>query len=258
MVEAFRSASDDARLVHVSSLAAAGPSRDGQTAIMPPEACSTVSHYGESKRLGEMEVRRVDPDKSWIVLRPPVVYGPGDVATRLLFAHALAPLVFVPSRPRPISLMHVDDLARAILLAADVSASGLFVPLDGPDRLDTTTLPSAIAAACRVRRRLVPIPDWLARAVAWGSSGLGRLRGVAPFLSIDKMREVHALGWVSDAEPASRLIGFRAAIGAAEGLRRTAIHEGFANADSPAGVVSRAGGPATPSGRGLDSPPGRR
>ena len=90
LVSAVREAAPAAHFVHVSSLAAAGPSPDGVGTDLPADRCTTVSQYGESKRRGELSV--IGSGMPFTVLRPPVVYGPNDGATRLLFQQVLAPV----------------------------------------------------------------------------------------------------------------------------------------------------------------------
>ena len=63
------------RLVHVSSLAAIGPSTDG-TPVSEDAEPHPVTHYGTSKLEGERIVRALVPDA--VVVRPAVVYGPRD------------------------------------------------------------------------------------------------------------------------------------------------------------------------------------
>ncbi len=63
------------RMVHVSSLAAVGPSLDG-TPVGEDDEARPVTHYGKSKLEGERIVRRLLPDA--VIVRPPVVYGPRD------------------------------------------------------------------------------------------------------------------------------------------------------------------------------------
>ena len=62
-------------MVHVSSLAAVGPSLDG-TPVREDDEARPVTHYGKSKLEGERIVRRLVPDA--VIVRPPVVYGPRD------------------------------------------------------------------------------------------------------------------------------------------------------------------------------------
>jgi len=58
------------RFVHVSSLAAAGPSPDG-TPLREDCASHPLTHYGRSKREAERIVREITPEA--VIVRPPVV-----------------------------------------------------------------------------------------------------------------------------------------------------------------------------------------
>ena len=89
------------RFVHVSSLAAREPK---------------LAHYGASKARSEELVQGSGLD--WIIVRPPAVYGPGDKETLELFKMAKSGLILLPPRGR-LSLIHVDDLARLLLVLAE-------------------------------------------------------------------------------------------------------------------------------------------
>lgn len=88
------------RFVHVSSLSAREPG---------------LSLYGESKALGEDVVRASGLD--WTMIRPPGVYGPGDLEMRDIFRMAKRGVVLLPPAGR-ISLVHVADLARLLVAMA--------------------------------------------------------------------------------------------------------------------------------------------
>lgn len=89
-----------ARFVHVSSLAAREPD---------------LSEYGRSKQQAEEQVRASNLD--WTMVRPPGVYGPGDLELRDVFRMAKLGLVILPP-PGRISLIHVADLARLLVTLA--------------------------------------------------------------------------------------------------------------------------------------------
>ena len=89
-----------ARLVHISSLAAAGPApaTAPRSEDLPP---NPITDYGRSKLAGERAVAEVE-GLDWTILRPGAVYGPGDRAllpdrksTRLNSSHI--PLSRMPS-----------------------------------------------------------------------------------------------------------------------------------------------------------------
>lgn len=88
------------RFVHVSSMAAREPQ---------------LSQYGRSKEGAEQEVRKSGLD--WTMIRPPGVYGPGDLEMRDIFRMAKLGFVLLPPNGR-ISLIHVADLARLLVTLA--------------------------------------------------------------------------------------------------------------------------------------------
>ena len=71
LVEVVEEYAPGCRLVHVSSLAAAGPSLRGETSALPPDRCSPRSDYGASKRRGELHVQELGERVSWVIVRPP-------------------------------------------------------------------------------------------------------------------------------------------------------------------------------------------
>lgn len=219
LVAALLAEAPTAHLIAVSSLAAAGPSIDGRGSDAMPEACRPVSLYGRSKRDGELVV--TGSRLAWTIVRPPVVYGPGDPATRLLFRQACGFLCPVPPSPRPLSVIHVDDVVTALAHLVTLPAQRAVLPLEGPERTDTHALLRAIAAGCGKRARLVPVPMLLAAGAAAVADGVARLRRRAGFFNRDKIRELRASGWVADATAARRL-GWQPRLGLAEGLRAVA------------------------------------
>ena len=100
MVDAMNLADARVPLLLVSSLAASRPH---------------VSDYANSKFLGEQEVRE-HASFPWTIFRPPAVYGPGDKEMLPILKLAMKGLV-TPTGPREqrLSLIHVDDLAAAVL-----------------------------------------------------------------------------------------------------------------------------------------------
>lgn len=98
---AAASAQGARRFVHVSSLSAREPD---------------LSLYGKSKALAEDEVRNSGLD--WTMVRPPGVYGPGDLEMRDIFRMAKLGFVVLPPAGR-VSLVHVRDLARLLVAMAE-------------------------------------------------------------------------------------------------------------------------------------------
>ncbi len=106
------------RFVHMSSLAAVGPARDGEplTEEAPPEP---VTWYGRSKLESEVALLRGLGDRPWTILRPPAVYGPGERDLFQFFKMVrgrVAPLLGF--RRTRLSLVYGDDLVDVVLRAA--------------------------------------------------------------------------------------------------------------------------------------------
>jgi nucleoside-diphosphate-sugar epimerase len=107
------------RLVHVSSLAAYGPSTLDEPRIETHER-RPVEYYGKSKLEAEMALEQeIGTSIPWTIVRPAAVYGPEDVDNFELFKLAMRGLnVFYGNKDFLLSAVHVDDLVRAIRGAA--------------------------------------------------------------------------------------------------------------------------------------------
>lgn len=232
LLRAVERASPRAHVVLVSSLAAAGPSVDGTGSAAMPDLARPVSEYGASKLASERLV--VGHAMPWTVVRPPVVYGPGDAATRLLFRQVRGPIAVVPRARSPLSVIHVDDVVAALLRALEVRPVGAVLPLDGPERTDTHAFVRAIAAACGRRVRLLPVPIPIAATAAAVCDAFAMLTRSSSFFNRDKVRELKAPGWVADGGKAQAVLGFVPRVGLAAGLAAVAAAEGFVRAATSA------------------------
>ena len=228
LLRAVAAAAPGAHFVLVSSLAAAGPSIDGAVSALPPDRCRPVSAYGDSKRRAELEVLRTA--LPWTIVRPPVVYGPGDGATRLLFRQACARLTAVPPCARPLSVIHAGDVVRALAAAIAIAPAGAVLPLDGPERTDTHAFVRAIAAACGRKSRLIRVPLAFAGAAAACGDAFAALTGRTSYFNRDKVRELRAPGWVADGAPAKSILGFEPTVHLEEGLLAVARAESMVGA----------------------------
>lgn len=193
-----------ARFVHVSSLAAREPA---------------LSNYGWSKAGAEAEVTASGLD--WTIVRPPGVYGPGDMEQRDLFRAARRGVVPLPPGGR-LSLLHVDDLARLLLTLAERRGAGthaIYEPASLDGALRYTDFARAIAAAVGRRALPLPLPAALLRLAARGDA---LIRGAHAKLTADRVAYMVHPDWIADPAKAPPPALWRARIGAAEGLAATA------------------------------------
>jgi nucleoside-diphosphate-sugar epimerase len=218
----------------VSSLAAAGPALNGQprTETDPPRP---ISNYGRSKRAGELAATRWAGRIPLTVVRPPMVFGQGDIHSRWLFKPIARPGIHaVPGRePRRVSLVHVDDLCQALYLAAergerveqddDGATRGIYFLASEKD-LDYGELGQMIGAAVgRNRVHVLHAPGWLGYCAASAGELASRaLRRRPTLFNVDKIREALAGSWTCSAARIQRELGFSVARTLPERLAQTA------------------------------------
>lgn len=224
LLRAVRGAAGDLhRFVHVSSLAAVGPSLDGRPrpAEAPP---APVTEYGRSKLAAEASVRAAANDLQVVVVRPPVVYGPRDRET-LAFYQAVkwGVLPVTGSLDAILSMIYVTDCAEACIRAVDASVpSGSVYDVEDGAPSTFRTILGHIEAAMGGRVRLrVPIPGPALRMAALGSQAFGRLTGKAMMFTPDKVNELRAPNWVCDGAAARRDLGWDPVVPLEEGARRS-------------------------------------
>ena len=169
------------RLVHVSSLAAREPG---------------LSNYGWSKAEAERVVEASALD--WTMVRPPAVYGPGDLEMRDMFRLARLNLALLPP-PGRMSAIAIDDLAR--LLVALAERSGPRITYEPDDGRTYTHDEFARAIGVAVGRRVLPLP-LPAALLRLGARIDRRLRGSAAKLTPDRAAYLAHPDWTVD--PARR------------------------------------------------------
>jgi nucleoside-diphosphate-sugar epimerase len=217
------------RFVLISSLAAGGPCI-GISERNEQHEDGPVSHYGQSKRAGELELlARRDAIPS-VIVRPPLVYGPRDKG--VLAIAQVASRGFMPllpsdppgSGPKRYSQIFGEDLARGIVdatLAAAAIPSGTTYYLSSRETVTDVELYEAFARALGRRLRRLDVPGWGLRGLALGAELVGRISGRSLPLNSDKVNELLAPAWVCSPAKAERELGFRASTPFEQGIRTT-------------------------------------
>ncbi len=218
-------------LVVVSSLAASGPGLETRETKAP----QPVSAYGASKLEGERAVGQWASHVPITIIRPPIVFGPGDRGVLEMFrAIHRTKMHLVPGyRDSRFSLVHVDGLVEGLILAAHKGErlSGEAGPLGqgvyyiANDETPTyAELGRAIAQGLGVETlRLIRMPGWCLKIAGVCGDLAGRISGNAPWINSDKMREATAGDWTCDASKAREQLGWKSAGSLQEGLDETAL-----------------------------------
>jgi nucleoside-diphosphate-sugar epimerase len=208
------------RFVHVSSLAAIGPSTDGRP-VREDEPPHPPATYGKSKLEAERAVRELTPEA--VIVRPAVVYGPRDTDVfKLLQSVSRGLIVEIAGGERFFSAIYVEDLVQGILAAARCPrAAGRDYFLAHPKTLTWQDLSSAAATIMRRRPRTLKIPLPAAMAIGACAEWIARLTGRPGIISREKIAEARHTWWTCDTTRATAELGFTAPTSIADGLAET-------------------------------------
>ena len=212
LIQSLRRQDARPRFIHLSSLAAGGPSGLDRPAREddPPKP---VSPYGESKLLAEVEALRHKDDMPVVILRAGAVFGPRDEDFLKYFRMVQKGWLPLFGRSRKfISLIYVHDVVRAMAVAAEALAAS---PLSGeifniadpkPCSWEDFGAAASLALGRSVRRLRIPI--WAAEAAGSVSEAVSHMTGRPSPINRSKVRDMKAGGWVADVRKAKSLMGF--------------------------------------------------
>lgn len=210
------------RFVFLSSVKAMGEpgaecvSEDWQGAFLTP--------YGQAKQAAEAAVLESGKSSGMevVILRPAMVYGPGgkgnlERMARAIFRGRFPPL---PETGNHRSLVHVDDMVAAIVLAADLpQANGRTYIVAHPEAPSGGQLYGAMRHAlglppCRWR-----LPEYCLRLAGQGGSLAERMLQRRMPLNIEVVGRLLDSAWYSPARLQGEL-GWQPRVSLDEGLRR--------------------------------------
>lgn len=204
------------RFIYLSSIKVNGESTQPGRPFTAEDPPAPIDPYGISKQEAEEGLSLIAAESGMevVIVRPPLVYGPGVKANFLNMMRWLCkgiplPLGAVNNRR---SLVALDNLVDLIVMCIDhpAAANQTFLAGDGED-LSTAELLRRMGAALGRPARLLPLPPALLHA---GATVLGK-RPVAQRL----------LGSLQvDISKARTLLGWAPPVEVDEALRKTAAH----------------------------------
>lgn len=202
------------RFVFISSIKVNGERTSPNLTFRADDIPLPEDAYGASKHEAEVGLRELGTQTGMeiVIIRPPLVYGPGVKANFASLMRAVQrgwplPLGAVNNQR---SLVGLDNLVDFIVtcISHPSAANQTFLVSDGHD-LSTTELVQALAHAADVPSRLLPVPVW---ALQVGARLLGKgdaVQRLCGNLQVDISKARSLLGWVP---PVSVEEGLRRAV----------------------------------------------
>jgi nucleoside-diphosphate-sugar epimerase len=189
------------RFVFVSSVKVNGECTLPGRAYSEADIPDPQDYYGKSKQEAEQGLRQLSAETGMevVIIRPPLVYGPGVKANFAALMRAVQrgwplPLGAVHNQR---SLVALDNLVDFIItcITHPQAANQTFLVSDGQD-LSTTELVRGMAQAAGVPGRLLSVPVWAMQAAA---SLMGKgdvVQRLCGNLQVDISKARSLLGWV--------------------------------------------------------------
>ena len=187
------------RLVFLSSIKVNGevttdrPFRESD----PP---TPLDAYGRSKLAAENALRKISANTGLevVVIRPPLIYGPGVKANFRILMHAVAkgyplPLASVDNRRSFVSLWNLCDLIS--ICTNHAGAAGETFLVADEDDLSTPELCRELGRLLETPARLFPVSIWLLRFAGRLLSRGDMVERLIGSLQVDWSKTTRILGW---------------------------------------------------------------
>jgi nucleoside-diphosphate-sugar epimerase len=204
-------------LIHISSLAAAGPASP-RAPRSEDDPSSPINAYGLSKLEGERVIAETDGLR-WTILRPGVVYGPGDRALLPVFRLARRGILPLVGRTdAAYTFIHIADLVRVIATAVDSPAAEDTMFVGHPEPVTTRDLLEGVRAASGGRGIVVRIPLAVTRLAALAGDAAAALFGRRMVINSRRYAELASEGFVCRVDRLRDRLGVMAEIGLRDGL----------------------------------------
>ncbi len=185
------------RFVLLSSIKAVG--EGGDASYTETTACAPEDLYGSSKLASEEAVRRSAGNAfQYVILRPPLVYGPGvkgNFARLLRLVSAGVPLPFGAVTNRR-HMLYIENAVSALATAATypMTESHTLLLADG-ESFSTPEIVRMLAAGLGCSCRLIDVPDIVLRSGAFLCGQNRKLRMLTGNLEVSSALIRQQLGW---------------------------------------------------------------
>lgn len=188
------------RFIFISSIKVNGESTVLGKPFKADDLPVPADPYGISKYEAEEALKQLSLDTGMevVIIRPPLVYGPGVKANYLSMLTWLERGVPLPlgSIRNQRSLVAIGNLVSLIIRCINhpAAANQTFLVSDGED-LSTTQLLTRLSKALGRPSRLIPFPQWLLKLVALVLGKQAAVQRICGSLQVDISKNRELLGW---------------------------------------------------------------
>jgi nucleoside-diphosphate-sugar epimerase len=188
------------RLVYVSSIKVNGETTDGRQSYTERDMPSPQDPYGVSKWEAEQALHHVAQETGLevVIVRPPLVYGPGVKGNFISLLSALNRGIPLPlaGADNARSLVYVGNLVDALIgCAIHPAAAGQTYLVSDGETVSTSELVRRLAEAMGVPVRLFPFPPSLLRLAGALAGKSGQIERLLGSLQVDSGKIRRELNW---------------------------------------------------------------
>jgi len=217
------------KFIYFSSIAAVGPNMNGKTLLNEVSHCRPITAYGRSKYSAERLIKEFSYKYklSSIIIRPPMVYGPGAQncrSSRLFQMIRRRNFFFIGDGRNIINTCYIDNLIHGILLL-DAKKENFEVKIycfADAEVLTLYDLVKMIAVEEGVKLSKIHVPILLAKYIAILSQGLSTLLNFTPLITVDTWKEV-INNWNYDMTFTKKELGFIPKVKLIDGIKKTVL-----------------------------------
>ena len=144
----------------------------GKTKVITKDTpVSPANSYGDSKVQAENGIQPLNDDSfKVVILRPPMIYGPGSKGNYPVLSKLARKLPVFPKVDNQRSMLYIDNLMEFVRLMIENEEQGIFWPQNA-EYSNTTELVKLIAESHG--KKIVVIPG-----LTWALKGMSRLTGL--------------------------------------------------------------------------------
>jgi nucleoside-diphosphate-sugar epimerase len=209
------------KAVLLSSLAAAGPNR-GPGPVDEESPAEPISLYGRSK-LGQEEIFAAQCPAPYVIVRAPIVFGPGDMDMLDVFRIVSKGIIPLLGRAeRRYSVIYVKDLVRGMIAAAFSPCRNEIFYVANPEAIEWRSFMEQVSRLLgRKTARKIRVPEFGGRILAEFSEMRIRAFGNKAIFNRDKFNEMKFPAWVCSAAKIEARLHFQPSVPLPDALGET-------------------------------------